>query len=66
MEKPAFTIAIISDVRVMRVPVVELPCQVSMGRIPVLKCLLSGTCGPLWPCLVVLGIKCRYFPRTQF
>jgi hypothetical protein len=43
MEKPAFTRANLSDIRVimtiMRVLVEELLCQVVTGRIPVLECV---------------------------
>jgi hypothetical protein len=49
---------------IMRAPVEELLCQVAMERIPVLKYLLSGTQGNLWPCYVMPGIKCCRFPRT--
>jgi hypothetical protein len=69
MEKPAFTRADLSDVRVimliMRAPVVELLCQAGIGWIPVLKWLLLGARGCLWSCPVVLGIKCHCFPTTQ-
>jgi hypothetical protein len=36
---------------IMRVPVVELLCQMVMGWLPVLKYLLSRACG----CLVRVG-----------
>jgi hypothetical protein len=43
MEKPAFTRASLSDVRVimviMRVPVDELLCQAATRWIPILECL---------------------------
>jgi hypothetical protein len=69
MEKPAFARVNLSDVRViiviMHVPMVELLCQVSMGQIPVLECLLSSVHGCLSPCLVVPGIKCHGFSRTR-
>jgi hypothetical protein len=49
MKKPSFTRVNLSDVRIiiaiMHVPVVELLCQATMGRIPILKYLLSGVCG---------------------
>jgi hypothetical protein len=35
---------------IMRIPVVELLCQMVMGWLPVLKYLLSGACGCLVPC----------------
>jgi hypothetical protein len=51
MEKHAFTRACLSNVKViktiMRVPVVNWPCQAVKGWIPVLECLLSGVCGCL-------------------
>jgi hypothetical protein len=54
-ENPAFTRACLSSARVimviMRVPVVELLCQMVMGWLPVLKYLLSRACG----CLVRVG-----------
>jgi hypothetical protein len=43
----------------------ELLCQAVIGRIPVLKYLLSSVPSHLWPCLVVLGTKCHCFPRTH-
>jgi hypothetical protein len=53
MEKSAFTRVNLSDVRVtmviMCVPVEVLLCQMMTGRNPVLKCLLLGACGCLWP-----------------
>jgi hypothetical protein len=52
MEKPAFDRVNLSDVRgiiaVMRVPMVEFLCQVSMGRILILTCILLGVRGCLW------------------
>jgi hypothetical protein len=71
MEKDAFTKVNLSDVRVimviMRVPVVELLCQVAMGWIPVLKYLLSGTQVLKYLLLgVTPGIKCHHFLRCQF
>jgi hypothetical protein len=63
MDKPAFTRADLSDVRVImaiiRVHVEEVLCQVLMGLIPVLDCPLSGACGHLRLLSAVLGIKCR-------
>jgi hypothetical protein len=55
MKKPAFTKACLSDVRViivfMRVPLVELLYQVTMGWISVLEYLLPGARGPVaMPC----------------
>jgi hypothetical protein len=51
MEKPAFTRASLSGVRVimtiMCVPVVVLLCQAATGHLPVLKYLLSGARGCL-------------------
>jgi hypothetical protein len=61
MEKLAFTRVNLSDIRlimtIMHIPVEELLCQTMTGRIPVLKCLLSGVHGHLWLCPVILGIK---------
>jgi hypothetical protein len=69
MEKPTVTRACLSGVRVimliMHVLVVELLCHAVMGWVPVLKCLLSGVCGRLWVCLIVLGIKYHCFPWTR-
>jgi hypothetical protein len=49
MEKLAFTRACLSDVSVimtiMRVPLIELLCQVVMGWIPALEYLLLGAHG---------------------
>jgi hypothetical protein len=39
----------------MRVPLVELLCQVAMGWILVLEYMLSGVCRHLWPHPVVPG-----------
>jgi hypothetical protein len=59
MEKSAFTRVCLSDVRVimliMRVPLVEQQCQAAMGRVPILKCPLSGERGHLWLCPVMPG-----------
>jgi hypothetical protein len=48
LENSAFTRACLSDVRVilviMHVPLVELLCEVTIGWIPTLEYLLSGTC----------------------
>jgi hypothetical protein len=67
MEKPTFTRASLSNVRViimiMHVPVVQRLCQTVIGWIPVLKCLLSSACGCLCPCPIVPGIKCCKFLR---
>jgi hypothetical protein len=69
MEKPTFTRACLSDVRVtieiMCVPVVEQPYQAVMGQTPALKCMLSGMCGCLLPCPIMLAIKCHCLLRTQ-
>jgi hypothetical protein len=52
MEKSTFTRANLSDVRIIIaivcVPMVELLCQVVIGRIPVLEHLLSGAHGCVW------------------
>jgi hypothetical protein len=68
MEKPTFTRVNLSNVRVivsiMRVSMVELLCQEVMGYISVLKYLLSGVRGRLWPCPIVPSINCRYFLRS--
>jgi hypothetical protein len=68
MEKLDFTEVSLFVVRVimaiMHAPVEELLCQVATGWILVLKYLLSGVWGNLWPCPVMPGIKCRRFPRT--
>jgi hypothetical protein len=49
MEKVVFTRACLSSVRVvmviMRIPLVELLCQMMMGWIPALEYLLPGTVG---------------------
>jgi hypothetical protein len=69
MKKHVFTRACLSDVKViiviMCVSVVEFLCQETTEWIPVLKYLVSGACGRLWPCIVISGIKCRRFPRSQ-
>jgi hypothetical protein len=61
--------ASLSDVRVimmiMYVLMMELQCQAVMERIPALECLLSGTRGHLWLCLVLCGIKWHHHPRTH-
>jgi hypothetical protein len=61
MEKPAFTRANLSDVRVimaiLRVLMEELLCQVVTGWVLVLRCL--------WLCPVMPDIKWHWFPRTQ-
>jgi hypothetical protein len=52
MEKPAFTRAYLSGVRVivviMHFPLVERMCQTGTGGVPVLECLLFGVCRCLW------------------
>jgi hypothetical protein len=59
MEKPTFTRANLSNVRVimmiMRVSLDELLCQGVTGHILVLKYLLSGACGSLWRLAEALG-----------
>jgi hypothetical protein len=69
MKKPSFTRVNLSDVRIiiaiMHVPVVELLCQATTGRIPILKYLLSGVCGRMWPYHVMPGIRYHCFPRNQ-
>jgi hypothetical protein len=64
-----FTRASLSDVRVimviMCVLVVELLCQAATERILILKYLLLGMHGYMWPCPVMLDIKCHHFPRIQ-
>jgi hypothetical protein len=49
MEKPAFTRACLSDVKVimviMHVPLVELLCQAVVGQIPAPGYLWPDTCG---------------------
>jgi hypothetical protein len=50
---------------IMRVPVVELLYQTTMGQLLVLKYLLLGECGCLFPSLVVPGIKCHHFLRMH-
>jgi hypothetical protein len=40
---------------IMRVPLVEQQCQAAMGRVPVLKCPLSGERGHLRLCPVMPG-----------
>jgi hypothetical protein len=69
MEKPTFTRESISDVRmimvIMRVLEEELLCQVAIGWIPVLECMLSSAHGRLWLRLVMPGIKWSYFRRTR-
>jgi hypothetical protein len=61
MEKPTFTRANLSNIRVimpiMHVPMVEFRCQAATGWIPILKYLLSGTSGHPWPCPIVPSIK---------
>jgi hypothetical protein len=50
---------------IMRVLVVELLYQTVMGRIPVLECLMPEVCRCLWLCLILSGIKCHCYPRTE-
>jgi hypothetical protein len=69
MENSVFTMVNLSDVRVimtiMHVHVVELFYQATMGRISVLKWLLSHARGCLWSCPIMTDIKYRHFLRTQ-
>jgi hypothetical protein len=69
MEKSAFTRVSLSNVRVimtiMYVHVEELLSQAVTGHIPVLKYLLPGVCGCLWPCPVMSDIKCCRFPTSD-
>jgi hypothetical protein len=58
VEKPLFpgrAYPMLVTIAIMHVPVVEQPCQVVMGWIPALVCLLFGVCGCLRPCQVVMG-----------
>jgi hypothetical protein len=59
--------ASLSDVRVilaiMRVLMMELPCQAVTGQILGLKCLLSSACGRLWLRLILSGIEWPRGPR---
>jgi hypothetical protein len=61
MKMPAFTTVCLSGVKVimmiMHVPVVELLYQTVIGRLLVLKYMLSGGCGCMLSCLVMPGIK---------
>jgi hypothetical protein len=69
MEKHIFTRECLSCVRVimmiMRVSMVKLLCQMSMGRISALEYVLSGAREFLWLRLVMLGNKYRRFLRPQ-
>jgi hypothetical protein len=69
MEKPTFTRVSLSDVRVimeiMCAPVVELLCQAAIGWISVLKYLLPGAHGRMWPCPLMPSNKCHRFVRFQ-
>jgi hypothetical protein len=69
MEKPTFTRANLSDVRmiiaIMRVLMVDLLCQAVTGRIPTLECMLLGARGCLWVRPIMAGIKCHCFSRTH-
>jgi hypothetical protein len=47
----------------MRVSLVEPLCQTVMGWIPALEYMLSGACGILQPCRIMLGAKCHRFLR---
>jgi hypothetical protein len=48
---------------IMRIFVVELLCEAVMGWIPALECLLPGTRGCMWLCLVLSGIKWPRYMR---
>jgi hypothetical protein len=50
---------------IMRVSMVKLLCQMSMGRISALEYVLSGAREFLWLRLVMLGNKYRRFLRPQ-
>jgi hypothetical protein len=67
MEKLAFTRAYLSVVRlvmgIMHVPLVELLCQVAMGRISALY-LVSGARECLCSCPIITGIKYYHFLRS--
>jgi hypothetical protein len=67
MGNPALFEMGLSDVRVimtiMHVLVVKPLCQVGMGRILVLECMLPGTRGPQRLHPVLSGIEWRFFPR---
>jgi hypothetical protein len=67
MKKHAFTWACLSYVRfimaIMRVALVESPCQTAMGEISALEYVLSGARGFLWPCLITPGNKCHRLLR---
>jgi hypothetical protein len=68
MENHAFIGASLSNARViisiMRVLVVELLCQVTMGWIPVLECLFLSARGCLRLHLVLPSIKWPCYSRT--
>jgi hypothetical protein len=49
---------------IMHVVVVELLCQVVMGRILAVECLLSSVRGSLCSCPILSGIKCHCFMRS--
>jgi hypothetical protein len=70
MEKPTFTRANLSDVRVimaiMHVLMDELLCQTVMGGIPLLKCMLLGARRRLWLHPIRPGIKWCCFLRPEF
>jgi hypothetical protein len=50
---------------IMHVLMVKSLCQAVMGRVPVLKCLMSGVRGRLWLCPIMLGVIGRRFLRTR-
>jgi hypothetical protein len=61
MEKCAFTKACLSHIRVimmiMRILVVDLLCQMTMGWPSVLEYLLSDARGCLWPCFLCQALN---------
>jgi hypothetical protein len=48
---------------IMHVLEVELLCQLVVGQILALECLLPGACGLLWLHLVLSTIKWLHYPR---
>jgi hypothetical protein len=49
----------------MRVPLVELLWQATMGWIPALEYMMSGARGILRPRPIMPGAKCHHFSRPQ-
>jgi hypothetical protein len=49
---------------IMHVPLVELLCQVAMGRISALEYLVSGARECLCSCPIITGIKYYHFLRS--